>query len=74
MAWNYRVVRQDDTYTIHEVYYDQEGRITAFSTNPVAPCGETLEELRVDMDRQRRALDEPVLDYAVLNLMNGTPG
>lgn len=71
MTWNYRVVRQVEIdergreevcYGIHEVYYDEDGVPTTCTVNPVAPFGESPDELAEDMDRMRKALEEPVLD------------
>ena len=61
--WNYRVVERDDTFAIHEAYYDDAGNVTHITAEPVAPMGESLAELRADMEHYRRALDEPVLRY-----------
>ncbi len=35
----------------------------AITVNPDHPQGETLEDLREDLERMLRALDKPVLDY-----------
>lgn len=55
-TWSYRVMRTDThgeiTYGIHEVYYDDAGNVQFWSSNQVAPSGETLEELRTDLLRQ----------------------
>jgi hypothetical protein len=65
--WNNRVVRTtvDDTekYEIHEVYYDANDKIEAWTRDAVAPYGETLEELREDILHMLRAVDNaPVLN------------
>ena len=70
MSWNHRVMRHATTshdgskgefYQIHEVYY--EGEKVGYTTDSVAPFGETLEELKQDFERQQKAFDKPVLDY-----------
>jgi len=50
MYWNYRVVVKDGNCSIYEVYYDDNGRIEAFTEEPVGPSGESLEELRQDLE------------------------
>ena len=48
--WNYRVAKEKDTltgeenFTIHEVYYNDDGNPMLIS-NPESPYGESLEEL-----------------------------
>jgi hypothetical protein len=68
-TWNYRVLKKTDqktgetTYAIHEVYYDDTGKPDGCTKNSVAPMGETLEELKRDMEHYRLALGKPVLAY-----------
>ena len=69
MSWNYRVIRRThergpDTFGIHEVYYDNEDKPNACTVDPVSPYGETLEELKSDLDRMWKALEKPALDYS----------
>lgn len=69
--WNHRVMKRkidgEDVYAIHEVYYemDDEDRIL-WTENDVAPCGETLEELKQELQRMLKATEKPVLDYDAL--------
>jgi hypothetical protein len=72
--WNYRVVKRcspdhpdEPAYQIHEVYYNDQGEPDAFTVDAVAPLGETPEELKADLQAMLRALDAPVLEYAVLD-------
>lgn len=59
--WNYRVIESEEVFRIHEVYYNKKGEITAFSEDPITPLGETLNELRGDLEYYLQALDRPVL-------------
>ncbi len=59
--WNYRVIESEEVFRIHEVYYNSKGEITAFSEDPITPLGETLDELRGDLEYYLQALDRPVL-------------
>jgi hypothetical protein len=61
MTWNYRVIENEEMFQIHEVYYNEAGEITAISENPVAPAGESLEELAKDLEHYAEALKKPVL-------------
>jgi hypothetical protein len=66
MTWNYRVVKHTyedgyEWYAIHEVYYSN-GKPSMCSHDKVAPCGATLEELKVDFANYAKALEAPVLD------------
>ena len=73
-TWNYRVVERDDTFAIYEAYYDDAGTVISITAEPVAPLGESLEELRADLEHYRRALDAPVLRYEdVVGDEAGTP-
>lgn len=71
MTWNYRVFRHhgigpgDTTipyFKIHEAYYDEEDNFHGM-TQAVYPQGETIEELRDDLDWMIKALDAPVLEW-----------
>jgi len=66
-CWNYRVIKRQETpegepsYQIHEVYYDRDGKIEMRICDPVEPSGESLEELRGDLEHFSEALQKPVL-------------
>ena len=70
--WNHRVMKRanehgETWYEIHEVFYDHgqgesEPRLS-WTEEAIAPVGETLEELKTELERMLRACDAPVLDY-----------
>lgn len=67
MTWNHRVVKVTEGdelfYGIHEAYYHKgEGEPYAWTDEPVAPIGETLDELRIELERMLAALDKPVIE------------
>lgn len=66
MSWNHRVLRHRNgegfTFTIHEVYYDPDGTPNSWTIQPVAALGETLGELREELERMLHATGLPVLD------------
>ena len=61
MSWDYRVIEHEGMFTIHEVYYNDKGDITSISEDPMGPSGETLEELKDDMQYFLQALGMTVL-------------
>ena len=67
--WNHRLIRrggpgEDPWYRIHEVYYDDSGKISGWTIDPVEPFGETVEEIRQELEAMLRACGEPVLRLA----------
>lgn len=63
MTWNDRVMVRDGRYAIHAVYYADDGSISNWSAEPMSLNGASLEELSEELERFRRALSVPVLDY-----------
>jgi hypothetical protein len=63
MSWNYRVIFQDDCYSIHEVYYDDAGNIEGWTERAIGISGETMKELKGDLKYYSSALRKPVLVY-----------
>jgi hypothetical protein len=66
MTWNYRVIKShlpngEEEFGIHEVYYDENGNPSMTTERAIAAYGETLDELRADVQRQLEALSKPVL-------------
>ena len=72
MSWNYRVIHTvlkgeygtPHQYAVHEVYYNKAGSPISVSVNPIAPVGETLNELKNEMEHYMKALKEPILQFA----------
>jgi len=66
--WNTRVVRKCDktsettTFEIHEVHYDDNHQITAWTESAVGPFGETLAELKEDIKHFIEAIQKPILE------------
>lgn len=61
--WDYRVIKRDGVYTIHEVYYNPDGSIYALTEHPVEPLGESPEELKRDLNRFVKAFKQEILEY-----------
>ncbi len=49
-------------YHVHEIYYGEDGSIESWSKDPVAPMGETTEELREDIKYFIHAFRRPILE------------
>lgn len=65
-SWDYRVIRRESggsaVYGIHEVYYDDSGRVETWTEDPVVPLGEVdLKNLQWDLSHMFKAMDRPVL-------------
>ena len=63
--WNHRVIKTvadsgEVTYAIHEVYHREVG-YKGWTANPVPAAEDSLEELKVTLERMLRACDKPVL-------------
>ena len=64
MTWNYRVVKKDNYFAIHEAFYDEKSKKPhSITAEPCEPYGETLEELKEDIEWFTIALEKPVLNY-----------
>ena len=65
-TWNHRVVKvayEGETFFgIHEAYYGPGWDDLSWTEKPVAPVGETIEELRHTLERMLAALDKPIID------------
>lgn len=65
VSWNHRVVRQvihgEEWLGIHETFYDIDGGM-AWTEEPGGVVGESVEDLRVTLERMLSALDRPVID------------
>ena len=65
--WDYRVVRTEsedgsnEQYTVQEVYYDDDGKPSALSIDLMVE-GDTITEMRTQLEKMLEALEEPVLD------------
>ena len=63
--WNYRVLEKgtDDYkyYEIHEVYYDADGKIIAWTENPIDLHIESVADIKFLMKRFKKAVKKTVL-------------
>jgi hypothetical protein len=62
MTWEYRVFQEaNGDYIIREVFYDDQGNITACTQDAVEPMGNSLRALTEDLAAFQAALKLPVL-------------
>jgi hypothetical protein len=67
--WNYRVIKWDvegtehgDYYSIHEVYYDEKAKPTAYAKAELQPFSETVEGLEWILREMGKAISQrPIL-------------
>lgn len=60
MSWNFRVVKTDGLYSIHDVYYDENLEIMNIGReSPVV--GENIEDLKWALQKMLEACDEPII-------------
>lgn len=62
--WNYRIIEHDitepDYMAVCEVYYAKDGKPIGWC-NASAPCGESAEDIKAEIEMMKAALDKPVL-------------
>ena len=69
-SWNYRVVKSiyyideicEDEYSIHEVYYDDNGNISTWNHNIAKPFGVSEKTLKADLEAMLEAFNKPILE------------
>lgn len=62
--WNYRALKHPDgTVAIHEVFYGEDGKPDSCSAEPTGFVGDSLEDLKSNLELAKRGLVERVLDY-----------
>lgn len=61
-TWKYQVVKHDDFYAIHEVFYDADGRFESMEDFEIV-TGETIEELRAEITKMfESTVKEDIID------------
>ena len=66
MSWNYRILRftdsvLEDSYSIHEVYYDERGSAIAYKESP-SVVADAVQDLEGEIRRLFDALKKPMLE------------
>ena len=73
-TWNHRIVKKRDPnykegaiwpvefyYEVHEVHYNNNGDLCAITEDPIAPYGESIDDLKETLEWMLNACDKPIL-------------
>ena len=63
MSWSYRVVKKEDIYGIHEVYYDDDGKPDMCTENPIIMDADSADDLEWMIKQFKIAMNQPWLNY-----------
>ena len=66
LHWDHRVVKEtldngEVWYSVREVYYNKDGSIFGYTDEPVGVVGESVDEIREELEMTLKCLDNPVL-------------
>lgn len=61
MIWTYRVFHDSEGYFIGVVYYERDGTLIGYQSEPAVPIGRTAEELAQDLQWFKEAFELPIL-------------
>ena len=65
MNVTYRVFREENGhYTFREVFTEHDSRVISYSRSPIAPIGESVDDLAREIAWLKEALEQPVLTVA----------
>jgi len=72
MTWNHRIIRQArGSYGLYEVYYDDKGNITDWTTDPVDVSGDSPKEIKALLTLMLKDCDRPILNATTLEKLKG---
>jgi len=63
MSWSYRVVKKEDIYGIHEVYYDDDGKPDMCTENSITMDANSADDLEWMIKQFKIAMNQPWLNY-----------
>ncbi len=78
MTWNYRIIHHDKDkhpyFAVHEVFYDDDGKITSWTAEPIDITGESKPDLiktlgKMLEDIKNEVLIESRLDKSAHDIM-----
>ncbi|MEE2951243.1 MAG: hypothetical protein VYD57_08305 [Pseudomonadota bacterium] len=78
MSWNYRIIRHaEGHFSLHEVYYDQDGQPESYTADPISFVVDEEEGPKGIVESLRLALQDaqtrPVLDIVEFQSSRDTP-
>lgn len=70
MTWNYRIIQHDGSspvyYEVHEVFYDEAGKITSWTSDPIDLTGESKSGIDRTLKQISSDCKQPVLSESEL--------
>ncbi|HUY52958.1 MAG TPA: hypothetical protein VMV24_00050 [Candidatus Dormibacteraeota bacterium] len=70
MTWNYRIIKHDtekrNYFAIHEVFYDNKGKITSWTENPIDIVGESKTDIKSILKQMVVDIETPTLKESEL--------
>jgi len=63
MSWSYRVVKKEDIYGIHEVYYDDDSKPDMCTENSITMDANSADDLEWMIKQFKIAMNQPWLNY-----------
>jgi hypothetical protein len=65
MTWNYRIIKHDaakhNYFAIHEVFYDDKGKITNWTERPIDIIGESKTDIKRTLKQMTLDIETPIL-------------
>ena len=70
MTWNYRIIKHNTSkqnhFALHEVFYDDKGKITSWTEQPIDIVGESKADIERALKQMLLDIDTPVLTESEL--------
>ena len=64
--WNYRVIKQNNLFAIHSVYYDDGEKIVGCSENPDSVVDEDFEHLKTQLTLMLEATEKEIIEFETI--------
>lgn len=68
MNWNYRIIKhqQPAFFAVHEVFYDDNGKVAGWTADPIDITGETKTELLTSLKQITSDIKQSILEETKL--------
>ena len=70
MTWNYRLVKENGKYTIREVYYREDGKITGLTENSINFIKQLSKDIWWYIKGFYEAITNPILKYEEIEFVD----
>jgi hypothetical protein len=65
--WNYRLMKRKINgkllYAMHEVYYDEHGKVNGWTETPITPYHELKRDVITELRKMMVGAKQPILNY-----------